>query len=113
MMDSISKKLSRLKNNFFSGIFYLPGLLLVLVSVVIICYQLFLYLYNGAWTPLQFRIFLEYTPYPFYSWVLAPDSWLGLHKLVTWFLIVPLSFGFFIMGYLLIKLSDFIALFSD
>jgi len=113
MMESVSKKLSRLKNKFFSGIFYLVGLLMVLVSLVIISYQLFLYLYNGAWTAYQFRIFLEYTPYEFYSWVLAPESWLGLHKFVYWFLRVPLAFGSFILGYLLIKLSDLIALFSD
>ena len=113
MMESVSKKLSRLKNKFFSGIFYLLGLLMVLVSLVIISYQLFLYLYNGAWTAYQFRIFLEYTPYEFYSWVVAPESWLGIHKFVYWFLRVPLAFGSFILGYLLIKLSDLIALFSD
>ena len=113
MADSVTKKLSRIKDKFFSGIIYLVGILLVLTSLAVISYQIFLYLYKGGWTPFQFRIFLEYTPYQFYSWVIDPDSWLGLHRVVRWFLAVPLSFGCFVIGYLLMKLSDFIALFSD
>lgn len=113
MINNVIEKLGRLKNKFFSGIFYLVGILLVLISLAAIGYQLFLYLQNGSWTSMQMRIFLEYTPYQFYAWVLNPDSWLGLHKAVSWFLAVPPAFACFILGYLLIKFSDLLALFSD
>ena len=113
MINSVIEKLGRLKNQFFSGIFYLAGLLLIMISLAAIGYQLFLYLQNGSWTSMQLRIFLQYSPYPFYAWVLNPESWLGLHKAVTWLLGIPLAFACFILGYLLIKFSDFLALFSD
>lgn len=113
MINNIFKKLGRLKNKFFSGIFYLTGILLVMISLVVISYQVFFYLYNGAWTSMQLRVFLEYAPYQFYTWILNPESWLGLHKAVTWLLAVPLAFACFVTGYLLIKISDFMALFSD
>lgn len=112
-MNNIFEKLGRLKNKFFSGIFYLAGILLVLLSLAMISYQVFLYLYNGGWTSVQLRVFLQYTPYQFYAWVLNPDSWLGLHKVVTWLLPLPLALVSFITGYLLIKFSDLMALFSD
>lgn len=113
MFNTVRKKLSRLKNRFFSGIFYLIGLLLVLTCIAILGYQGFMYLYQGGWMPLSLRYFLSYTPYEFYAWVLTPESWIGLHKLVSWTLNVPLSLFSFLTGYLFIKLSDFIALFSD
>lgn len=113
MLDTMKKKLSRLKNKFFSGIVYLFGVLLVLTSISVLCFQGFEYLYQGGWTPQSLQFVLAYTPYSIYSWVLNPESWLGLHKFVSWVLDVPLSFASFIVGYLLIKFSDFIALFSD
>jgi len=113
MIDSVTEKLRRLKNKFFSGIFYLVGILLVIFALVIISFQGFLYLYNGAWTSYPLQNLLAYTPYVFYSWVLAPESWQGLHKAVTWLLAIPMSFVCFFFGYSLMKISDFIALFSD
>jgi len=113
MFDTATRKLSRLKNKFFSGIFYLVGILLVLTCAGIICYQSFIYLYQGGWVSLPLRSLLKYTPYQFYSWVLDPTAWLGLHKVVYWTLNIPLSFSCFFIGYLFIKISDFMALFSD
>jgi len=113
MFDTATRKLSRLKNKFFSGIFYLVGILLVLTCAGIICYQSFIYFYQGGWVSLPLRSLLKYTPYQFYSWVLDPTAWLGLHKVVYWTLNIPLSFSCFFIGYLFIKISDFMALFSD
>ena len=113
MIDNITRKLSRLKNKFFSGIFYLVGILLLLTSVAIIGFQTFNYLYKGGWTSLPGQFFLPYAPDQFYFWIVEPGSWLGLHKFVVWFLDVPLSFLCLFVGYSLMKISDFIALFSD
>ena len=113
MLDTIVRKLSRLKNKFFSGIFYLVGILLVLTSVGIVCFQTFNYLYKGAWMPLPLQNLLVFVPDQLYFWIINPTSWIGLHKFVNWILDMPLSFIGLIAGYLLIKISDFTALFSD
>ena len=113
MIDTIINKLSRLKNKFFSGIFYLVGILLLLTGLGIICFQTFIYLYQGGWTPLPLESLLVYAPDQLYFWIVEPTSWIGLHNFVKWILDVPLSFLCLIAGYLLMKTSDFIALFSD
>jgi len=113
MKDTFTNKLGRLKNKFISGIFFLFGILLILTAAAVVCFQLFLFLQNGAWTTLPILRLIEYTPVQFYAWILEPDSWLGLHKIIYWILDVPLSFFCFILGYLLIKISDLLALFSD
>jgi hypothetical protein len=113
MIDNVIEKLGRLKNKFFSGIFYLMGISLILTSLGVVCFQLFLYLYKGGWTSIQLQSVLAFAPYDLYAWVVEPTSWLGLHKIVKWVLDIPMAFFCFIVGYLLMKLSDFIALFSD
>jgi hypothetical protein len=113
MFDTATRKLSRLKNKFFSGIFYLVGILLLLTCAGIIGYQLFIYLYQGGWTSLPLGSLLRFAPDQFYMWVLDPTSWIGLHKVVHWTLDLPLSFSCFMAGYLFMKISDLIALFSD
>ena len=113
MFATVRKKLNRLKNRFFAGVFYLAGLLTLLACFAVVGYQVFHYLYRGDWPHLPLRSLLSYTPYDFYSWVLAPQAWLGLHRVVEWLLGVPLAFVCFVIGYLLIKISDLVDTFSD
>lgn len=113
MISTIINKLNRLKNKFFSGIFYLVGILLILTSFGIVGFQTFSYLYQGGWIPLPLEIFLKFAPNQLYFWINEPTSWIGLHKFVVWILDVPLSFLCLFTGYLLMKISDLIALFSD
>lgn len=113
MIDTIINKLSRLKNKFFSGILYLVGILLLLTGLGIVCFQTFNYLYQGGWTPLPLENLLVYAPDQLYFWIANPTSWIGFHNFVKWILDMPLSFLCLIAGYLLMKISDFIALFSD
>ena len=107
------RKLGRLKNKFFSGLFYLVGILLVLGCVAIICFQTFNYLYRGVWLPMPLEKFLAYAPDQLYFWIVQPKSWIGLHDFIYLALDLPLSFVCLITGYLLMKISDLIALFSD
>lgn len=113
MIGTINKKLGRLRDKFFSGIFYLIGLALVLISIGIVCFQTFNYLYRGGWSALPLRKFLAYAPDQLYLWIVEPTSWIGLHNVVYWLLDMPLSFVCLVAGYLVIKISDLIALFSD
>lgn len=113
MIDAFAQKFGRLKNKFFSGIFFLAGVLLILATAVLVGFQLFFYLYKGQWIPMSLGRFVEYAPDQFYLWIVKPQAWIGLHKIIKWSLDIPLAFICFIAGYLFIKISDFIALFSD
>ena len=113
MSPSIGQKLGRIKDKFFSGILYLLGIAVLLIGLGLVAFQVFLFLYHGAWVSYSLLRFIDFTPIQFQAWVVRPDQWLGLHKIVYWLLDVPLAFLALVFGYLLIKLSDLLALFSD
>jgi hypothetical protein len=113
MSPGFGQKLGRIKNKFFSGIIYLLGILMLLAGLALVGFQIFLFLYQGAWSSFSLLRFIDITPIQFQAWVVRPDQWLGLHKIVYWLLDVPLAFLALVCGFLLIKLSDLLALFSD
>lgn len=113
MSASFGQKLGRIKNRFFSGILYLLGIVMLLAGLALLGFQIFLFLYHGTWSSYSLLRFIDFTPIQFQAWVVRPDQWLGLHKVVYWLLDIPLSFLSLAFGYLLIKFSDLLALFSD
>ena len=113
MSPGIGQKLGRIKDKFFSGLLYLLGIVLLFGGLALLGYQIFLFLYHGAWSSYSPLRFIDFTPLQFQAWIVRPDHWLGLHKVVYWLLDVPLSFLALVLGYLLVKLSDLLALFSD
>ncbi len=62
--------------------------LLVVAGFGIFGYQGFLWLQNGVWDPmpmmLVFNFLFEGTA--LHGWMVAPESWLGLHQLAKWIL---------------------------
>lgn len=113
MSPSIGQKLGRIKDKFFSGILYLLGIGILLAGLALAAYQVFLFLYQGAWSSYSLLRFIDIMPLQFQAWIVRPDQWLGLHKLVYWLLDIPLAFLALVFGFLLIKISDLMALFSD
>jgi len=113
VFDSFRKKLRRGRNRFFSGLFFVLGILLLLATFAIVGFQVIFYLYRGEWIALPLMRFVELGPGGLHGWVLQPGSWYGLHRLIVWTLKMPTAFMTFALGYLLIRLADRVKLFSD
>ena len=76
------------------AIFVLPGLSFV-VGVFVIGTQIFLWLVEGVWTPVELSHALEY----FGMGVPNVYPWKGVQMIVDWIFEIPLSLSFFIFGF--------------
>ncbi len=93
------------KDFFVTGLITCAGALGALVFMTglgIFAYQAFLWLQNGVWTEFPlfavFNFLFENTS--LHQWIIQPESWLGLQKLITWFLeSTPLSLALMIPGF--------------
>lgn len=68
-------------------------------------FQVFIYLKSGEWVEVPLKALVEFGPTEFTSWLHAPTSWVGLHKIISGALeFMPLSLsavnaGAAMMGY--------------
>ena len=93
------------KDFVFAGIllsFGLFGDLILLIGLGILAYQCFLWLQNGVWTEYDlfsvFNYVFENTEV--HQWMINPESWLGLQKLLMWFLeTIPVSLALMVPGF--------------
>jgi hypothetical protein len=80
----------------------LLGGLILLIGFAVLAYQCFLWLQNGVWTEYDlfavFNYVFENTE--FHQWVINPESWIGMQKLLIWFLeAIPLSLALMVPGF--------------
>ena len=64
-----------------------------LIAVAIWAYQSFVWLQTGLWPeyPLYKLVFWIFGTSLAGTWLLEPRSWIGAHRVVTWFLFIPIS----------------------
>ncbi len=103
--EAATKKLNSLYRVLLSNSFSLGGFLFIAAGVCIITAQVFLYLYKGEWHEYPILLIAKYVPEQIYSWILYPESWIGLHGIIYWFLDIPVSWLCFLLGYLLFKIG--------
>jgi hypothetical protein len=80
------------------GIF---GLMIFMTGLTLFSYQAMLWLQNGTWTeyPLFVVFNFLFDNTAVHQWMVQPESWLGLQKMISWFLeSVPLSMALMIPG---------------
>ncbi len=80
------------------------GLLVVLSGIGVISYQVYVWLKFEHWVGLSVRDGLGYlvTPEtPTYRWIVNPDSWLGLYRLLD---LIPLSLYLVVLGIFISRL---------
>ena len=91
---------SRLAYNikrFLAGIVILVGVLIVLAGVGVLCLQLYAYLKTGDWKSVSTLSVASLQ----FSWLKSPQSWFGLHEIVSDMLgILPLSLALVLLGLL-------------
>ncbi len=78
------------------------GILVFAIGLSLFGYQALLWLQNGIWT--EFPLFVVFN-FLFEStalqqWMVQPESWVGLQKMLSWFLgSIPLSLALMIPGF--------------
>jgi hypothetical protein len=105
--NDICSAVSRLtpKDFFVSGLISFTGFLgglIFMTGLGLLGYQSFLWLQDGFWTEFPlfavFNFLFENTS--LHQWLIQPQSWLGLQKLITWLLdSIPLSLALIIPGF--------------
>ncbi|MBC8283822.1 MAG: hypothetical protein H8E32_08425 [Nitrospinae bacterium] len=78
------------------------GSMILLAGIGLLGYQSLLWLQNGVWTeyPLLtiFNFLFENTP--LHQWIINPESWIGMQKLILWFLeSIPVSIALMVPGF--------------
>lgn len=75
----------------------IPGLLWFLAGLAILGWQCFAYLRDGMWTPISLlTIYQHLVAGELLNWVHRPDSWQGLHKVLS---VIPPSAVLMVVGY--------------
>ena len=77
------------------------GDLILLIGLGVLAYQCFLWLQNGVWTEYDlfsvFNYVFENTEV--HQWMINPESWFGMQKLLIWFLeAMPVSLALMVPG---------------
>ena len=79
-------------------IFYL-GIGLMTTGFCILIYQIFHWLKFGNWLELPLAYVLYIFPKNFVSWVVEPNKWMGLNKIVQWILFeISIPMASFFLG---------------
>ena len=80
----------------------------VIISLFVVLYQIYLYLKHGEWVSLSVIDGLLYlfrkNPPP---WLIYPDDWIGVHRLLER---TPLALGLFIFAILWLVVIGFLSL---
>ncbi len=100
---SIASKLSPV-DFFFAGTMLSIGAfggMIVIAGIGLLSYQSFLWLQSGVWTEYPmlavFNFLFENTP--LHQWIINPESWVGMQKLILWFLeTIPVSIALMVPG---------------
>lgn len=91
---------SRLAYNlkrFSAGVVVLSGIVIALAGLAVFCLQAFGYLKTGAWKPVSTLS----VAYPYFPWLRDPQSWFGLHEIISNMLgMLPLSLALVSLGWL-------------
>ena len=83
---------------FLAGVLILLGVLIVLAGIGVFCLQVFAYLKTGDWKPVSTLSVASLQ----FSWLKNPQSWFGLHDIVSDMLgILPLSLALVLLGLLI------------
>ena len=78
------------------------GDLILLIGLGVLAYQCFLWLQNGVWT--EYDLFSVFN-YAFentevHQWMINPESWVGVQKLLLWILeSIPVSISLIVPGF--------------
>ena len=88
-----------------AGILFSIGLfgdLILLIGLGVLAFQCFLWLKNGVWTEYDlfsvFNYVFENTEV--HQWMINPESWFGMQKLLVWFLeAIPVSLALMVPGF--------------
>ncbi len=101
--------------DFWDGVYaYLSKYIFIPVGWVIcvsgpflLCGQIFYWLYSGVW---KSYVLLDVTanimPLSLVNWLIEPESWQGLHKIIFFILKIPLFLGLTIIGFLVYRLAE-------
>ena len=78
------------------------GDLILLIGLGVLGYQCFLWLQNGVWTEYDllsvFNYVFENTEV--HQWIINPESWIGMQKLLLWILeVIPVSMALMVPGF--------------
>ena len=78
------------------------GNFIFLIGLGVLFYQCFLWLQNGVWTEYDlfsvFNYVFENTEV--YQWMINPESWIGMQKLLLWILeVIPVSLALMVPGF--------------
>ena len=78
------------------------GDMILLIGLGVLAYQCFLWLQNGVWTEYDlfsvFNYVFENTEV--HQWMINPESWFGMQKLLVWFLeAIPVSLALMVPGF--------------
>lgn len=86
---------------------FMSGLYLFMGSFLLLGVQAVLFLKNGTW-PLWTlaEVVIPVSPASFLHWVLSPQDWFGLHKVVVTILEVPTVLSGILLGCVFMVMSD-------
>jgi hypothetical protein len=78
------------------------GGMILLAGIGLLSYQSLLWLQSGVWTEYPmltvFNFLFENTP--LHQWIVNPESWIGVQKLLLWFLeSIPVSLALMVPGF--------------
>ena len=83
---------------FLAGIVVVAGLLTAVAGLGVLGVQVYRYLRFGAWDSYSLLEFVA----PYCPWFQDPESWFGLHRIVTkLFALVPVSLALILLGWLI------------
>jgi hypothetical protein len=97
----------RIKGKLAEGV-TVAGFFLLPVTFLILAAQFIFYLKDGVW-PKWVLLFLisSALPIPFLDWLIFPQDWHGLHKIVAWILMeAPLWADALALAFICIFLGD-------
>ena len=76
------------------------GMLVGLIAIYIFGHQIYLWFKNGSWEHVSLAVILPpFAETPFCKWLINPQDWLGLHRIVSWmFVNIPLALVIFLVA---------------
>ena len=93
----------------FIDILFGLSIYIMFSSILILGYQIYAWLKSGTWFSLNLFLAVPYLPKSISDWILYPDSWIGVHKVVVYVLEeTPISFAVFLLGFSLVILFNYL-----
>lgn len=86
---------------FLRDVIFGVAVLIFIAGLCVLGYQVYIGLKHGEWLALPLQMFFTYLV-PYTAWIDSPESWYGLHKLLTGvFAFTPLSLFLIVAGLML------------